>query len=72
MFRILLLTGVRLSEILALEKTDLVPAGLSIDESAYNGQGLTRKPDKPDMCRCAAPRDRGMDADRSGASHVPQ
>jgi integrase len=43
MFRFLFLTGVRLSEILALEKTDLVPAGLCIDESAYNGQGADTK-----------------------------
>jgi integrase len=43
MWRILFLTGVRLSAMLALEKTDLVPAGLCIDESAYNGQGADTK-----------------------------
>lgn len=35
-WRLLLLTGARISEILALNRDDLVPDGLRIDESAYN------------------------------------
>jgi integrase len=38
MWRIPLLTGARVSEMLALEKADIVPAGLQIDESAYKGK----------------------------------
>jgi integrase len=43
MWRILLLTGARVSEMLALEKADIVPAGLRIDESAYKGEGAHTK-----------------------------
>jgi hypothetical protein len=36
MFRVLLLTGPRIGELLALERADLLPEGLRIDESAVN------------------------------------
>jgi integrase len=38
MWRILLLTGCRIGELLALHKTDLIPAGLLIDESTTWGR----------------------------------
>lgn len=41
MRRIPLLTGARVSEMLALEKADIVPAGLQIDESALKGRRHT-------------------------------
>lgn len=46
LWRVLLLTGARISEACALKREDLIPAGLRIDESAYHGradQTKTRK-----------------------------
>jgi integrase len=42
-WRILILTGARISEVMALGKSDLIPAGLRIDESAYAGKGAPTK-----------------------------
>ena len=43
MWRILLLTGVRIGELLALRKSDLGPAGLCVDESSDLGRPSTTK-----------------------------
>jgi integrase len=43
MWRILLLTGVRIGELLALRKSDLSPIGLCIDESSDLGRPSTTK-----------------------------
>lgn len=43
MWRVLLLTGVRIGELLALRKSDLGPIGLCVDESSGRGQPSTTK-----------------------------
>jgi integrase len=43
MWRILLLTGVRIGELLALRKSDLSPIGLCVDESSDQGRPSTTK-----------------------------
>jgi integrase len=43
MFRIMLMTGARIGEVLALTKNDLSPGGLLIDESALRGRASTTK-----------------------------
>jgi integrase len=43
MWRILLLTGVRIGELLALRKSDIEPIGLRIDESSDDGRPSTTK-----------------------------
>ena len=44
LWRVLILTGARIGEALALERSDFTPAGLLIDESAINGKpGPTKK-----------------------------
>ena len=43
MWRILILTGVRIGELLALRKSDLLPGGLRIDESSDRGHSSTTK-----------------------------
>jgi integrase len=43
MFRLMLMTGMRISEVLALTKSDLHPGGLLIDESALRGRPSTTK-----------------------------
>lgn len=42
-FRIMLSTGARISEVLALTKADLTPGGLRIDESVSNGRASSTK-----------------------------
>lgn len=42
-WRILILTGARISEVMALGKSDLIPAGICIDESAYAGKAAPTK-----------------------------
>jgi|SRR5579871_301790 len=42
-WRILLMTGARIGEVLALNRGDLLPEGLRIDESARNGRAETTK-----------------------------
>ena len=57
MWRILVLTGCRIGELLALRKADLIPAGLCIDESSRWGKpsstknGKTRYAPIPDSLR---------------------
>jgi integrase len=48
-WRLLLLTGARIGEILALDRGDLLPEGLRIDESARNGHAETTKNKKTRM-----------------------
>lgn len=52
MWRVMILTGARIGEALALDRADLVSEGLRIDESALNGQANYTKnkknPDCPD------------------------
>jgi len=43
MWRILILTGCRIGELMALRKSDLIPAGLCIDESSLQGKPSTTK-----------------------------
>ena len=43
MWRIAILTGARIGEVLALDRTDLVPDGLRIDQSALEGQASSTK-----------------------------
>ena len=50
MWRILFLTGIRLSEMLALKKADLVPLGLHID-ARTTVRVRTRKPGRTGTCR---------------------
>jgi integrase len=57
MWRILLLTGLRPGELVALQKSDLIPAGLLIDESTTWGQV---GPTNCAITRCASPRAFGM------------
>jgi integrase len=50
MWRVLLLTGLRIGELLALRKADLIPAGLCIDESSRGGKPSTTKNKKTRVC----------------------
>jgi integrase len=43
MFRVMLMTGARIGEVLALTKSDLTPSGLVIDESALHGRAASTK-----------------------------
>jgi integrase len=43
MFRVMLMTGARIGEVLALTKSDITPGGLVIDESALRGRASTTK-----------------------------
>jgi integrase len=42
-WRVLLMTGTRIGEVLALERADILPEGLRVDESALNGEPSTTK-----------------------------
>jgi integrase len=42
-WRVMLMTGARIGEVLALTRGDILPPGLCIDESALNGQASTTK-----------------------------
>ena len=54
LWRILILTGARIGEALALTRSDLLPVGLRIDESALNGQPSTTKNRKTRIAPLAA------------------
>jgi integrase len=43
MWRVLILCGLRIGECIALEKTDITPDGLIVDESAYEGRAAETK-----------------------------
>lgn len=49
-WRILVLTGARIGEVLALKKSDLIPVGLCIDESAFKGRAAKTKNKKTRYC----------------------
>ena len=54
MWRVLVLCGPRISECIALRKTDVIPDGLLIDESGYEGQAAETKNGKTRSVTLAA------------------
>jgi|SRR5579871_4725958 len=51
MWRVLVMTGARIGEVLALTKSDVQPEGLCIDESAFEGQAARTKNGKTRFAR---------------------
>lgn len=70
MGRILVMTGARINELLALTRTDLLPEGLRIDESAIDGRPSTTKNKKTRLVPISAALRAELEEWLSGHSHA--